>query len=128
MFLPLVNLLVIIPILFLSFILTWNQPTYEVLNKAEKIESKSIYLTGYSAGWKERREKLVKLVEDTELNSIVIDIKDASGRIFFDTNIPLADEIGSEQIRIPDLKDWLKELKEKDIYTIARIVVFQRNI
>lgn len=122
---PLINLLIIMPTLLFSFLLTWNQPTYTVLNKAEKIENKAIYLTGYSAGWQERRNKLIKLIEDTELNSVVIDIKDSTGRIFFDTDIPLVDEIGAEDIRIPDLKGFLAELKEKDIYSIARMVVFQ---
>ena len=109
----------------MSFSLTLGETTYQIFKKPQLIENKAIYLTGYSAGWKARREELVDLIEKTELNSIVIDIKDATGRIFFDTNIPLAEKIGSEDIRIPDLAEWVKELKEKGIYTIARIVVFQ---
>jgi len=120
-----VNFLIIIPVILGSFLITFDKQTYQVIKKPKIIENKALYITGYTAGWKARREELVKLIEETELNSIVIDIKDASGRIFFDTNIPLADEIGSEDIRIPDLKDFLAELKQKEIYTIGRIVVFQ---
>ena len=111
--------------LILSLGLTIGQPTYNTSTRPVKIENKGIYITGYTAGWKARRSELIDLVKNTELNTIVIDIKDASGRIFFNTDIPLADEIGSEQIRIPDLTEWLAELKKEGIYTIARIVVFQ---
>ena len=109
----------------LGFLTTGFQPTYQVVKKPAAIEAKAIYLTGYTAGSKERREVLIDLVESTELNAMVIDIKDASGRIFFNTDLALADEVGSEQIRIPDLEELIVQLKEKGIYTIARIVVFQ---
>ena len=125
MFLTIINFLVIIPILLFSLVFTNGQETYQVLKKPAKIENKGIYLTAYTAGTKSRRQELVELIKNTELNSIVIDIKDYSGRIFFDTNISLADEIGSEDVRIPDLAGWLKELKKEGIYAIARIVVFQ---
>lgn len=125
MLLGLINLLITVPLILFSLGLTLNQPTYEVLVKPQKIENKAIYITAYTAGNKARRAELVDLIQTTELNSIVIDLKDYSGKVFFKTNIPLAKEIGSEEIRIPDLADWLKELKQKGIYTIARIVVFQ---
>jgi hypothetical protein len=89
------------------------------------MENKGIYLTAYIAGMKQRRQELVDLIKQTELNTVVIDIKDYSGQIFFDTNIKLVNEIGAEDIRIPDLAQWLKYLKKEGIYTIARITVFQ---
>jgi len=125
MLLALINTAIIIPLILFSLGLTLNQPTYDVLTKPSKIENKGIYLTAYTAGNKARRAELVNLIQTTELNSIVIDLKDYSGKVFFETNNLLAKEIGSEEIRIPDLKDWLKELKKQGIYTIARIVVFQ---
>ncbi len=122
---PFINFLVIIPVLLFSLVFANGQEIYQVLQKPAKIENKGIYLTAYTAGAKARRAELVDLIKNTELNSIVIDLKDYSGKVFFDTNNPLANQIGSEEVRIPDLKDWLKELKKEGIYTIARIVVFQ---
>ena len=110
---------------FLSFNLSLGEPTYEVLTKTQPPAVKGIYLTAYTAGDKVRRQQLVELINQTELNAVVIDIKDYSGRIFFDTNIVLANQIGAEDVRIPDLKNWLAELKKQGIYTIARITVFQ---
>jgi len=122
----LVNGLIIIVSLLFSVFLTFNQESTDpILTKPKLIENKGIYLTAYTAGDKKRRGELIDLIDQTELNSVVIDLKDYSGRIFFDTNIALADQIKSEDVRIPDLADWLKELKKKGIYTIARIVVFQ---
>ena len=122
----LVNGLIIIVSLLFSVFLTFNQESTDpILTRPKLIENKGIYLTAYTAGDKKRRGELIDLIDQTELNSVVIDLKDYSGRIFFDTNIALADQIKSEDVRIPDLADWLKELKKKGIYTIARIVVFQ---
>lgn len=98
--------------------------SYNISHKPSIDEVKAIYLTGYTAGSKTRRQALRDVVNSTELNAMVIDVKDASGRVFFDTNIEHVDNIGSEDIRIPDLKDWLQELKADGIHTIARIVVF----
>lgn len=125
MFISFVTFAVIFLNIVTSLFLTQNQSTYTIIHKPELKEVKAIYLTGYTAGWKARRNELIQFVENTELNAVVIDIKDASGRIFFETDLALAEEIGSVQVRIPDLEEWLKELKEKGIYTIARIVVFQ---
>jgi hypothetical protein len=122
---PILNLLVVAPIILFSWLMASSQPTYQVLVKPAKIENKGIYLTAYTAGMKQRRQELVDLVKRTELNSMVIDLKDYSGKIFFPANVGLAKEIGSIEVRIPDLADWLKELKKEGIYTIARIVVFQ---
>ncbi|MAF14165.1 MAG: sugar fermentation stimulation protein [Parcubacteria group bacterium] len=125
----LINLIVIAPMILFSlgvtYLLNNGEPTYKVLTRPEKIEVKAIYMTGYTAGWKARREELINLIETTELNAVVIDIKDSTGRIFFDTNIPLVNKIGAEDIRIPDLAELVQDLKSRGIYTIARMVVFQ---
>ncbi|MFA6322899.1 MAG: putative glycoside hydrolase [Candidatus Buchananbacteria bacterium] len=120
----LVNLFVIGFSLILGFGSAVNSPA-DFLVKPQKIENKGIYLTAYIAGMKQRREELVDLINQTELNSVVIDVKDYSGMIFFDTNLAEVDKIGAEDIRISDLKNWLKYLKQQGIYTIARITVFQ---
>ena len=44
---------------------------------------KAIYMTSCVAGTSEFRQKLVKVAQETEINSIVIDIKDYSGTISF---------------------------------------------
>ncbi len=86
---------------------------------------KAIYMTSWVAGTPNWRSELVNFITKTEINSIVIDIKDYSGKVAFDTKSWLVDKVGSEEIRIKDLKEFIKELHNNNIYAIARITVFQ---
>jgi len=86
---------------------------------------KAVYMTSWVAGTGSLREQIVKLIDETELNSVVIDIKDDTGRISFAVEDEYLNEIGSAEVRIPDIKDFIKYLNEKEIYVIGRISVFQ---
>src|SRR5699024_2242283 len=87
---------------------------------------KGIYLTGHSAGG-ERFDKLVDLINNTDLNSMVIDIKDDYGNLTYEPNknSDLAD-FGQAYIKEP--KKVLKELEKEEIYQIARVVVFIASV
>ncbi|SHM41875.1 putative glycoside hydrolase [Gracilibacillus kekensis] len=84
---------------------------------------RGIYVTGHSAGGS-RFEKLVDLVDSTELNSMVIDIKEDKGFITYKPEEELPYE-GVAKNFIKDPKEVLKKLEAKGIYPIARIVVFK---
>mgnify|MGYP003394178672 CR=1 FL=1 len=86
---------------------------------------KAIYMSSWVAGTSRIREPLVQLIEDTELNAIVIDIKDYTGRISFNPEDPTLMAIGSGENRISDVKEFIQSLHEKNIYVIGRIAVFQ---
>jgi len=85
---------------------------------------RGIYLNAWTAGSPTRRGRLIDLVKRTELNAFVIDIKDVSGYVSFDTKLPLAREVGAtEELRIRDLPGLMRQLEEAGVYPIARIVV-----
>jgi len=85
---------------------------------------RGIYLNAWTAGSRARRTRLVDMARRTELNTFVIDIKDASGHISHDSRLPVAREVGAtKEIRIRDLPALLNQLDEAGIYPIARIVV-----
>ena len=87
---------------------------------------KGIYLTNWTAGSSKRLASLIGLLDRTELNAMVIDIKDYSGYLAYRTGIPLAVSAGAErEIRILRPNAMLKELHDKGIYVIGRITVFQ---
>ena len=88
-------------------------------------EVKGIYMTSWVASTNSIREGLVKIIEDTEINSVVIDIKDYTGKIAFLMKNPKVLEIGSSEDRVKDMKEFIKELHRKNIYIIGRIAVFQ---
>jgi hypothetical protein len=86
---------------------------------------KAVYATVWTASSETQMNRLIDLANKTEVNSIVIDIKDYSGKIFFETNSPLIKEIGSEEIIIKDIDALINKLHANNIYAIARITVFQ---
>ena len=86
---------------------------------------KGIYMTACVAGTPSFRKQLIKLIEETELNTVVIDIKDYSGTISID--IPDKELLGEKGTgcHIPNVRDLITSLHEKDIYVVGRITVFQ---
>ena len=101
---------------------------YSRKEKPEPIKVKALYLTAYSAGSSSKVNEVVELIGKTELNSVVIDIKDYSGYILYNSNLSLVNELGVEKVLIKDLPSLLQKLKDKNIYTIARISTFQDPI
>ncbi len=87
---------------------------------------KALYLSFYGIGEKALREPALKLIEETELNALVIDVKGDRGWIPYKSSIPLAAEVGATKITLlRDMPGLIKSLKERGIYTIARIVAFK---
>ncbi|MEI8327976.1 MAG: putative glycoside hydrolase [Candidatus Taylorbacteria bacterium] len=86
---------------------------------------KAVYLTGWAAGNKKFRDRLFDLVDTTEINAVVIDVKDYSGRISFPVDDPMLVKIGASQNRIPDVVDYIARLHARGVYVIARISSFQ---
>ena len=85
---------------------------------------KGIYVNAWAAGSTTRFQALVDLATRTEVNTFVIDLKDASGYVSYATSVMTAREVGADQeIRIRDLVGLLKRLQKEGIYPIARIVV-----
>jgi hypothetical protein len=86
---------------------------------------KGIYMSQCVVGTPTFRDKLVKLIDETELNAVVIDVKDFSGQIGFPTTNPLFEGASMQNCGASDMKEFLALLHEKGIYTIARMTVFQ---
>ncbi len=86
---------------------------------------RAAYMTSCVAGTPNLRKRLVALVDETELNSIVIDIKDYSGNIAFKTETPKLKEAVGITCTVKDMKEFIELLHEKGIYVIGRITVFQ---
>ncbi|MBD0381131.1 putative glycoside hydrolase [Paenibacillus sedimenti] len=88
---------------------------------------KGVYATAHSAGGS-RLNTLVKLLDDTELNSLVIDVKDDWGYITWESGNPELDAMGTTQKIIRDMPGLMNTLNEHQIYPIARIVVFKDTV
>lgn len=72
----------------------------------------------------EKFKELTKFIDESDLNAMVIDVKDDSGNVTINFNTGNK-EIDKHTLDIVDAKPLLNKMKEKDIYPIARIVTFK---
>lgn len=92
------------------------KPIFVVTHLPTPEPLKAIYMTSCVASGRTWRENLKNFVAETELNVIVIDIKDYSGDVSFKEDA---------KCFIKDLKEFIGELHDLNIYAIGRITVFQ---
>ena len=86
---------------------------------------KAVYMSACAASASSFRDSIVPLIEDTELNAVVIDIKDYSGSISFATGDSRFDKLLKKGCFVPDMREFIASLHAKGIYVIGRITVFQ---
>lgn len=104
--------------------LSQNSPDWELMKK--KVKVKGIYMTGNTVGYKERFNKLVELVKTTELNAVVVDVKDDTGLMTYSSSLPdVAFTGANKNVRIKDINEVMKVFRDNNIYAIARIVTFK---
>ena len=86
-------------------------------------DKKGIYVNSYH-GSGERLEAHFAFMKKNGYNSMVIDMKDDEGKLTYNTNLELPNELGAVRQRF-DLKLLLEKAKKNNIYVIGRIVVFK---
>lgn len=84
---------------------------------------KGIYVTSNSTQGK-KMDELVKFIKDSNLNTMVIDVKDDTGNITMKLNTGNK-QVDKNTLDIVDGKKLLKKLHDNNIYPIARIVTFK---
>jgi hypothetical protein len=90
---------------------------------------KAAYLTYFGFGDRGIRGRVVDLLERTELNAVVIDVKGDRGWIIYPTRVEQALAVGAQgPATLRDFDGMMADLKARGIYTIARIVTFKDNI
>ena len=97
------------------------------VKELNRVKVKAIYVSGPMAGTA-GMDNLIALVDRTELNALVIDVKNDDGYLTCELDVPLAEQIGSEKHYIKDLPALVQTCKEKNIYLIARVVAFKDPI
>lgn len=75
---------------------------------------KAVYMSSWVASTPSVREKMIAMIERTELNAVVIDVKDNTGVITW-----------GGRMKKEDLHRFIHELHDKNIYVIGRVAVFQ---
>lgn len=89
---------------------------------------KAIYATGWSGGNAKSVDYFINLIKGTELNALVVDVKDYSGTVSYKMDVELIKKYGAVEVKIPKINSLIKKLHDQGIYAIARITVFQDPI
>ena len=85
---------------------------------------RGVYLNGYHMTNNSKLEIINNILDNTNVNSLVIDVKTDNGHILFDSVNELAVEMSN--VRSKYNSETLNTLKDKnDLYLIGRVVVFQ---
>lgn len=85
---------------------------------------RGIYLSFWSASVPSRVENVIRLAQDGLINTVVIDVKDAMGRVAFDSNVPQVVEYRSRERIISDLSALVRKLHAGGLHVVARMVTF----
>jgi hypothetical protein len=96
----------------------------------EPFFTRSIYVTSAVASNRPLLDEYLDLIDRTDLNAIVIDLKsdlrDDLGLVYYDSQVPLVKELGLSKPYM-DIKSILEETKRRGIYTIARVHIFSHD-
>lgn len=92
--------------------------------KKEHDEIRGVYFNGYLFNNLNKRESIEEILMSTNVNTLVIDVKTDNGHILFDTDVEEVSYLNNERVKFS--KNEIQDLREiKDLYLIARLVVFQ---
>jgi hypothetical protein len=80
---------------------------------------RGIYLTGWTAGGTKSLERLCAIADRTEINAMVIDVKD-DGQVSYDVDVPLASDIHAS-LKMYNVDRVIATLDKHHIWPIARI-------
>lgn len=99
--------------------------------KLEPFMAKALYLKStVAAKGMDQVNEYYKVIDQTELNSIVIDIKSDNladvGFIYYQSQVPEVVELGTSADYMP-IREMLAEAKKRNIYTIARVALFAHD-
>jgi hypothetical protein len=112
----------------------WESGTADWLGRSgwapielEPIVVRALHVAGWTAGNEARWRELLDLAATTEINSLVVDLKDESGLVFYQTTVPIAETVGAIQPEY-SLAKIVSTVADAGLYLIGRIVTFQDPI
>jgi len=98
--------------------------------KLETITVKALYLSfWHTSNNSKRLREILKIIDETETNAVVVDVKNEYGSTSFLTEFKQANKYGAHKSRTNrDISKFIQTMKDKNIYTIARIVTFKDEL
>jgi len=92
----------------------------------EPFSPKALYVSFWAAGSKKYMNRILKLAKETEINTVIVDVKNVYGDLSYLSDVKLAHKIGAHKNRrIFNIENFIKQLKENGLYVIGRVAVFK---
>ena len=109
---------------------SFNTDTNKTKIYLRAIKVKALYLTFWGASNNSKTlKKILELIDQTQANAVVVDVKNEYGSTQFWTGFKQANSYGAHLNRTNrNIKKFIKMMKARDIYTIARIVTFKDEL
>ncbi|HEY8530651.1 MAG TPA: putative glycoside hydrolase, partial [Limnochorda sp.] len=85
---------------------------------------RGLYVTGAFAA-SSQMDRLLDRIAATQINTIVIELKDELGFVTFRSTNPLAREVGAVRGELGDLQALVQRLHSRDLYVVGRMVAFR---
>lgn len=98
-------------------------------NKSIHLETpkplKAFYISSWVTATPRIFNPIIEYIKQSEINAVVLDIKDDTGRVSFLVDDPIITTTGSPENRIKNIEKIIQDLNDAGIYVIGRISVFQ---
>lgn len=104
--------------------LSWDPDTtfYEATISPETI--RGVRVSPEAAQSDEKFRTLLQLADDTAVNALVFDSKQEGGKVFYDTGVQAAHDIGAVDV-FYEPETRIAQAHEHGLYTVTRVVVFE---
>lgn len=83
--------------------------------------ARAVHITGEAAA--ENLDAFLEMAETTELNALMLDLKDETGLVWYNSQDPVADEVGAT-MSLYDLSVVAERAEQAGLYLIGRLVIF----
>jgi hypothetical protein len=103
----------------------WDGGAGETVVELAPFIARAVHITGEAA--EEDIDRFFEMAETTELNALMIDLKDERGIVYYNSSDPTATEVGAVH-NAYDLSAIAERAEDSDLYLIGRIVVFNDPI
>ena len=94
------------------------------LRTRKPVKVHGVYLPAYVVGNDEKYSIIFENIKKSNINAIVVDVKDELGRITFKMDNDFVKDMKTIEPQINDIDKFINECKENNIYVIARIAAF----
>lgn len=109
---------------------TFSKDMNQTEIKLDSINVKALYLSFWRANSTSQTfKKILNIIDKSDINAIIVDVKNEYGSTSFKTSFEKANNYGADKQRTNrNIAKFMQMLKDRNIYTIARIVTFKDEL